>query len=82
MGTRKQSFSIGRSILDYFRRGPTRKYAIEVNADHADEFDLPEAQICDSWENGDGSVVFVIQSRTGVAALTRTMEGVRSVRIL
>ena len=82
MKIRKYIFSIGRLVLGYFKEGQLRRYAIEVDADHADEFDMPGAAICDSWDSGDGAVVFVIQSRTGVAALIQSMKGVRSVSLL
>jgi hypothetical protein len=71
--------ALGRLAVRCFGEGRARKYAIEVDTDYADAFELPGTAICDSWENQDGSVVFVVESRTGIASVTQTLKGVRGV---
>jgi hypothetical protein len=60
MAIRKSLSSIRQLVLNPFGKGRTKTYAIEVDADYADALEAAATEICDSWENGDGSVVFVI----------------------
>jgi len=78
---RESEFSIGR-LLRFVREGRVRRYAVEVDADHAEDFDPLGSEVCDSWENGDGSVVFIVRSPNGVSSLTHTIKGFRTVKLL
>ena len=74
--------SLGRLVLDFFGRLRARRYAIEVDADYVETFEVPGTKIFDSWENGDGSVVFVVQSRWDVRPLAENIKGVRGVSLM
>lgn len=81
MELRDSSSMAGRFIRRFFG-GNTRRYAIEVDGQHADSFDIPGTEICESWENGDGSVMFVMQSRADLRATAAKMRGVRRVSLM
>ena len=72
----------GRFIRKFFRGSRGKRYAIEVDAIHADSFDIPDTEICESWENADGSVMFVMQSRNDLRSTAGKMQGVRRVSLM
>ena len=74
--------SFGRWVLELFARPRVRKYAVEVDAAYVEEFDVPDAEICDAWENGDGSIVFVLQSQKDLRPVIANMEGIRGVSLM
>ena len=79
----KDSNSVaGRLIRKFLGGNQPRKYAIEVDGMHADSFAIPGTEICESWENGDGSVMFVMQSRDDLRATVGKMQGVRRVSLM
>jgi len=59
-----------------------KRYAVEVDGKHADAFDIPGTEICESWENADGSVMFVMQSRDDLRSTAATVRGVRRVSLM
>jgi hypothetical protein len=80
---REDSNSVaGRLIRKFFGGNQPKKYAIEVDGTHADSFDIPGTEICESWENGDGSVMFVMQSREDLRATAGKLQGVRRVSLM
>ena len=72
----------GRLIRKFFGGNQPRRYAIEVDGRHADSFDIPGTEICESWENGDGSVMFVMQSSEDLRSTAANMQGVRRVSLM
>jgi len=74
--------SAGRRLLDLVARARSRKYAVEVDAGYIEEFRVPGAEICDSWENGDGSMVFVLRSQEDLRPVIANMEGIRGVSLM
>jgi len=71
--------SIMTMAMSRIAKARTWKYAVEVDADSVDEFEIPGTQICDQWENGDGSAVFVIQATKSLKGLSGTVKGIRGV---
>lgn len=69
----------GRFVRDLFAKIRTKRYAIEVEADHADAFDISGAKICESWVNGDGSVSFICESSDDLRVTAEGLPGVRRV---
>lgn len=82
MEIRKTASSISRLVLEFLVRVGARKYAIEVDAEHVGGFEITETKICDSWENADGSVVFILQSRKDLRCEVEAREGVRGVSLM
>jgi len=72
----------GRFLRKFFGNHQSKRYAIEVDGRHADAFDIPGTEICESWENADGSVMFVMQSREDLRATAGKMQGVRRVSLM
>ena len=81
MELRDSDSMTGRLLRTLFKRNPKR-YAIEVDGRHADSFDIPGTELCESWENADGSVMFVMQSREDLRATAGKMQGVRRVSLM
>jgi hypothetical protein len=79
---RKSLVSISRSLLDVIAGSRARKYAVEVDADHAEQFEMPGTRTCDCWKNGDGSVMFILESRIDLRAIAETVKGVRGVSVM
>jgi hypothetical protein len=65
-----------------FGGSPSRRYAVEVDGRHVDSFDIPGTEICESWENADGSVMFVMQSREDLRSTAAKLQGVRRVSLM
>jgi hypothetical protein len=72
----------GRFLRKFFGGNHLKKYAVEVDGRHADSFHIPGTEICESWENGDGSVLFVMQSREDLRTTAGRMQGVRRVSLM
>jgi hypothetical protein len=53
-----------------------------VDGRHVDSFDIPGTEICESWENADGSVMFVMQSREDLRSTAAKLQGVRRVSLM
>ncbi|HVH86638.1 MAG TPA: hypothetical protein VM912_07925 [Terriglobales bacterium] len=70
------------SVLAFLRGDRARRFAIEVEEEHADAFSIPGTQICDRWENTDGSVVFVILSLKGISSQIQAAKGMCRVSLL
>jgi hypothetical protein len=80
---RRESGSLaGRLIQKFFGGRHPKRYAIEVDGRHADAFDIPGTELCESWENADGSVMFVMQSREDLRSSAAKMAGVRRVSLM
>jgi len=69
----------GRFVRDLLGGSRAKRYAVEVDANHADSFDIPGVKICESWQNGDGSVLFVLESQDDLCAIAEGIEGVRHI---
>jgi hypothetical protein len=82
MEMRDSSSVAGRLIRRFFKGNREKRYAIEVDAIHADAFDIPGTEICESWENADGTVLFVMQSRDDLRSTAGKMQGVRRVSLM
>lgn len=82
MELRDSNSVAGRLIRKFFGGNHPKRYAVEVDGGHADSFDIPGTEICESWENGDGSVMFVMQSREDLRATAGRMQGVRRVSLM
>ena len=82
MEIRKSVSSMAQLVLSFFAAIGTKKYAIEVDANHVDGFAIAGTRICDSWENGDGSVVFILQSRKDLRCVAKAITGVRGVSLM
>ena len=72
----------GRLIRKFFGGKHPQRSAIEVDGRHADAFDIPGTELCESWENADGSVMFVMHSREDLRSSAAKMAGVRSVSLM
>ncbi len=60
-----------------------KKYAIEVQAEHSAEFQIPGASILERNTNdGDGTVVFIAQSSQNICFIPIQMPGVLLVEAL
>ena len=53
-----------------------RTYAIVVASEYADDFGIPGTEICDRWDNGEESVIFVVQSKKELRGLSEIVKGV------
>lgn len=82
MELRDTSSVAGRLIRKFLGGNHPKKYAIEVDGGHADSFDIPGTELCESWENADGSVMFVMQSREDLRTSAAKMAGVRRVSLM
>lgn len=82
MEIRSYLASICRLPLEVFLGGRSRKYAIQVDAGYVESFDIAGTKACDSWENADGSAVFIVQSRKDLRYLAQSMKGVRAVSLM
>jgi hypothetical protein len=82
MELRDSNSVAGRLIRRFFGGDQPKKYAIEVDGRHAESFEIPGTEICESWENGDGSVMFVMQSREDLRSTAAKMQGVRRVSLM
>jgi hypothetical protein len=59
-----------------------KRYAVEVEGSRADSFDIPGAEVCQSWENGDGSTTFILESSQDLRPAAEKMQGVRRVSLM
>ena len=82
MQLRDSNSIAGRVIRKFFGGNHPKRYAIEVEGRHADAFDIPGTEICESWENADGSVMFVMQSREDLRSTAARLQGVRRVSLM
>lgn len=80
MEIRESVFAARRYIRDLFGGNRAKRYAIEVDASRADAFDISGAKICESWENGDGSVSFICESVDDLRTTAKEIPGVRRVQ--
>ena len=71
-----------RFVLKLFGSNRRKRYAVEVDASHADSFDIPESEICESWQNADGSVMFVLESCDDLRATAEKVPGVRRISMM
>jgi hypothetical protein len=55
------------------------RYAILVGAEEADDVDFPEANIVESWEQPDGSVMMIVESQNDLSASAARVPGVRGI---
>ena len=71
------------AVVQPLTRGPMKKYAIEVLAEHSAEFQIPGASILERTTNdGDGTVVFIAQSNQNICLLPIATPGVLLVEAL
>ena len=78
----RNSASAAQSFMrKLFGNGPKR-YAIEVDGTYADAFDIPGTEMRESWENADGSVTFILESRADLRSTAQSIQGVRRVSMM
>jgi hypothetical protein len=69
--------------MDFLRKlfgaNRSKKYAVEVEKDFAESFKLADAQVKESWQNDDGSVVFILESSHDIREAAEKTLGVRAV---
>ena len=68
--------SVYRRIRNSIREWGVRAYAIEVAAEYADDFDIPGAEICDSWDSEGNSVIFLVRSKKELRGLSQVVKGI------
>ena len=71
--------SAHRKLRNYLRQRGVKTYAIEVASEHVDDFGIPGTEICDQWENEDGSIVFVVRSKKELRGLSENAKGILGV---
>ena len=49
---------------------------MEVHADYAESFCIPNAEVIQSWENNDGSITFVVTSHDDLGQSAWEVPGV------
>ena len=68
--------SVYRKIRNSIREWGDRTYAVVVAAEYVDDFDIPGTEICDKWDNGDDSVIFVVRSKKELRGLSQVVKGI------
>ena len=79
MEIRESVSAAGRFVRGLVGGSRVKKYAVEVDADRADAFDIVGAKMCESWENGDGSISFIYESSEDLRVVAEALPGVRRV---
>jgi hypothetical protein len=69
-------FSASRKTRNCIREWGVRTYAIVVAAEYADDFEIPGAEICDSWNSEGDSVIFVVRSKKELRGLSQIVKGI------
>jgi len=68
--------SVYRKIRNSLRDWGLKSYAITVAAEYADDFDIPGAAVCDSWDSEGDSVIFIVRSKKELRGLSQTVKGI------
>ena len=55
------------------------RYAVVVEGDHADSFSISDANILESWDEPDGTVMFIVESQHDLRAMVGVLPGVRDI---
>jgi len=57
-----------------------KRYAVQVGSEQADDFNIPEAKIVESWQNPDGSRMIILESKEDLRAVMGGLPGVERVQ--
>lgn len=68
--------SVYRKIRNSHREWRVSTYAIVVATEYVDDFDIPDTEICDKWDNEDDSVIFVVRSKKELRDLSPVVKGI------
>ena len=58
------------------------RYAVEVEPEFADNFSVPDAEVCEAWESGDGNVAIILKSYKNILSAAQQKPGVRGIRVM
>jgi|tagenome__1003787_1003787.scaffolds.fasta_scaffold20366667_1 hypothetical protein len=58
----------------------SNRYAVQVGSEEADRLYIPEATIIESWENGDGSVMFIMECDQDLRSLAGDKPGIYGIQ--
>jgi hypothetical protein len=58
----------------------SNRYAIQIGAQEATQLNIPDATIIESWENADGSVIFIMESSQDLRPLANVIPGVHGIQ--
>jgi hypothetical protein len=61
-------------------RNSSVRYAVQVSEEEADRIVIPQATIIESWENGDGTVMFIMESERDLRPLANELRGVYGIQ--
>jgi hypothetical protein len=58
----------------------SNRYAIQIGGQEAGQLNIPDATIIESWENGDGSVILIMESSQDLRPLAHVIPGVHGIQ--
>jgi len=57
-----------------------KRYAVQVGSEQADDFEVPEAKVVESWQNPDGSRMIILESKEDLRAVVGGLPGVERIQ--
>lgn len=65
--------------LGFSPKPSSKRYAVLVGQEEADYFDIPGANIVESWEHSDGLVMMIVESPNDITQSAAEFRGVRAI---
>jgi hypothetical protein len=71
--------------MKFLRRllgGRPKRYAVEVDEGFTHTLDMVGVRVRESWENADGTSVFILESQHDICAAIERIPGVRNIKAM